>query len=240
MKLDILAFAAHPDDIELSCSGTLIRHIEAGKKVGIVDFTQGELGTRGTPELRLTEAENSGEIMGLSARINLGFADGFFKNDLEHQLELIKYIRKFQPEIVFANAIKDRHPDHGRAAQLSVDACFLSGLKKIPTELDGEVQEAWRPKKVFHYIQSTYIEPDFVVDVTDQWEKKTESIQAFESQFHVKESGSLGDQTFISTPEFMQFVTSRARSWGQSVGVKYAEGFTTHQALGFNSLFDLI
>ncbi|MFT5618287.1 MAG: bacillithiol biosynthesis deacetylase BshB1 [Arenicella sp.] len=240
MKLDILALAAHPDDIELSCSGTLIRHAEAGKKVGIVDFTQGELGTRGTPELRLQEAEEAGKRMRLSARVNLGFADGFFKNDLEHQMELIKQIRKYKPEIVFANALTDRHPDHGRAARLSIEACFLSGLKKVATELDGEAQEAWRPKKIFHYIQSTYIEPDFVVDVTEQWKKKTLAIEAFESQFHVKESGSLGDQTFISTPEFMQFISSRARSWGQSVGVKYAEGFTTHQALGLNNLFDLI
>jgi len=183
MKLDILAFAAHPDDVELSCSGTLIKAVKAGKKAGIVDLTRGELGTRGTPEIRDQEAAHSAEIMGLSARENLGFRDGFFVNDEAHQLEMIKMIRKYQPDIVLANAFDDRHPDHGRGSQLAKDACFKAGLKMIETELDGEVQKKWRPRLVYHYIQSIQREPDFVVDVSDVWEQREESVRALKSQF---------------------------------------------------------
>ncbi|MGB0523636.1 MAG: bacillithiol biosynthesis deacetylase BshB1 [Flammeovirgaceae bacterium] len=240
MKLDILALVAHPDDVELSCSGILLSHIAQGKKAGIIDFTQGELGTRGTPEIRLKEAEEAAKRMGLSARENLGFADGFFKNDKEHQLELIRYIRKYQPEIVIANAPTDRHPDHGRASQLTLDACFLSGLRKVSTELDGQEQQAWRPKQIYHFIQSTYLEPDFIVDVSDFWDQKVKAIEAFESQFHVNKAGANGPQTFISTPEFMEFIAARARSWGQAIGVKYGEGLIAHQKIGIQNLFDII
>jgi len=240
MKLDILAIAAHPDDVELSCAGTLISHIQQGKTAGILDYTQGELGTRGTPEGRLKEAAEAARRMGITVRDNLGFADGFFTNDKEHQLKVISYIRRYQPEIVLANAPRDRHPDHGKACQLTIDSCFLSGLKMIKTTWKGKPQEAWRPKKIFHFVQSDYIEPDFVVDISDVWEQKVKAIEAFETQFHVSDKGSEGDQTFISTPEFMDFIKSRARSWGQSIGVKYAEGYIKHQAIGMADLFDFV
>ena len=184
IKLDILALAAHPDDVELSSAGTLIKAIQQGKKAGIVDFTRGELGTRGTPEIRMQEAQAAATIMGLSARENLGFRDGFFKNDEEHQLEVVKAIRKYQPEIVLANAIDDRHPDHGRASFLSKEACFLAGLAMIETVVDGVKQTPWRPKAVYHYIQSIPHTPDFIVDVSSVWETKMNAIRAFKTQFH--------------------------------------------------------
>jgi bacillithiol biosynthesis deacetylase BshB1 len=240
MKIQLLALAAHPDDVELSCAGTLMAHAAQGWTTGIVDFTQGELGTRGTPELRLQEAERARQLLGAQVRVNLGFADGFFANDREHQLQVIAQLRRFRPDVVLVNAPQDRHPDHARAAQLSVDACFLSGLKKIETRWEGQPQEAWRPKHLFHFIQSDYLAPDLLIDVSDVWERKVAAIQAFSSQFHTSPESSEGDQTFISTPEFMQFIEARARMWGQSVGVRFAEGLIKHQALGLRSLSALL
>ena len=240
MKLDILVIAAHPDDAELSCSGTIMSQIAKGMKVGIVDLTGGELGTRGTAETRKNEAIEASRIMGISVRENLAFADGFFQNDKKHQLELIKVIRKYQPDIVLANTIDDRHPDHAKAAKLTYDACFYSGLKKIKTKLKDEIQENWRPNRVFYYIQSNYVKPDFVVDISDFWEKKVEAVKAFKTQFHTGESESSGNQTFISTPTFMRFLESRAREYGQHVGVEFAEGFKTAKPLAVDNLFHFI
>lgn len=238
MKLDILVLAAHPDDAELTCSGTIALHVAMGKKVGIVDFTQGEMGTRGTPELRLEEARKSAEILGLAVRDNLGLADTFFLNDREHQLAVIRKIRQYRPDIVLGNAVSDRHPDHGRGAQLAIEACFMSGLRKIETALDGEPQEAWRPKQLFHYIQSNYIQPDFVVDVTEHWDTKIASIRAFESQFF--NPSSKEPETFISSENFMKFIDARGREFGHSIGATYGEGFTRNKQLGVRSLFDFI
>ena len=239
MKLDILAFASHPDDIELGCAGTLIAHIAQGKKVGIVDLTRGELGTRGTPETRLQEAEEAGRIMGLSVRENLGFADGFFQNDKEHQLKVVEMIRKYKPEIVIMNAIHDRHPDHGRGSELVSESCFKAGLKMIKTHNSaGEEQESWRPKAVYHYIQDRLITPDLVVDVTDYWDIKMDTIRAFKSQFYNPDDNS--PNTYISSPEFLNFVEARAKEMGHSIGVVYGEGFTKERNIGVRSLFDLI
>ena len=236
MKLDILVFAAHPDDAELGCSGTIISQIAKGKKVGIIDFTRGELGTRGDEKTRKEEAVEASKIMGISVRENLAFADGFFKNDKEHQLKLISVVRKYQPDIVLANTIDDRHPDHGRAAQLASDACFYSGLKKIKTKYQGEKQEAWRPNRIFHYIQSNYIKPDFVVDISDVWEQKIEAVKAFKTQFFTGENEEEKDQTFISTPTFMKFLEARAREFGKHVGVEFAEGFISPKPLAVSDL----
>ena len=239
MKLDILAFASHPDDIELGCSGTLIAHVAAGKKVGIVDMTEGELGTRGTPEIRLQEANDAAKVMGVAVRDNLGFADGFFQNDREHQLQVIQKIRQFQPEIVIANAIHDRHPDHGRGSELVTESCFKAGLKMISTKDEhGEAQEAWRPKVVYHYIQDRLITPDIVVDVTPYWEKKMETIRAFKSQFYNPNSTS--PNTYISSPEFLGFIEARAKELGHAIGVNYGEGFTKERYIGVRNLFDLV
>jgi bacillithiol biosynthesis deacetylase BshB1 len=237
MKLDILVLAAHPDDAELGCGGTMIRHIAAGRKVGVVDFTRGELGTRGTAETRDQEAKESAKILGLSARENLGLADGFFINDQAHQLEVVKRIRKYKPEIVLANAIYDRHPDHGRASGLAFEACFLSGLMKVETTLDGVKQEPWRPKAVYHYIQSQFIKPDFVVDVSDVWDQKMESVRAFKTQFY--DPASKEPESYISRPGFLRMIEARATEMGHAVGVKYAEGFTSPRWIGVRSLFDI-
>lgn len=238
MKLDILVLAAHPDDVELCCSGTVCSHVSQGKKVGIVDFTKGEMGTRGTPQIRLQEAGASAKILGVTVRENLGFEDVFFENDKTHQLEVIKVIRKYQPEIVILNAIRDRHPDHGKAAELGRIASFMSGLRKIETTFDNMPQLAWRPKAIYHYIQSNYIQPDFVVDISDFWEQKQESIKAFKTQFF--DPNSKEPETFISTPAFMKLIESRDREFGHSIGVEYAEGFTVERNLGVRNLFDLI
>ncbi len=238
IKLDILALAAHPDDVELSSAGTLIKAIQQGKKAGIVDFTRGELGTRGTPEIRMQEAQAAATIMGLSARENLGFRDGFFKNDEEHQLEVVKAIRKYQPEIVLANAIDDRHPDHGRASFLSKEACFLAGLAMIETVVDGVKQAPWRPKAVYHYIQSIPHTPDFIVDVSSVWETKMNAIRAFKTQFHDPKSGER--ETYISSPRFMKMVDSRGIHYGHEIGVEYGEGFTVERAIGTDTIFNLI
>jgi len=221
LKLDILAFAAHPDDVELSCSGTLLHHISLGKKVGIVDLTRGELGTRGSAGLRDVEAQNSSKILGITVRENLGMDDGFFENNKENQLKIIEIIRKYQPELVLANTINDRHIDHGRAAELVHKGCFLSGLSKIKT---GDLM-AWRPKRVLHYIQDYFMQPDLVVDITPWFEKKKECIMAFESQFY--NENSTEPNTPLSGKEFFSFLESRSREMGRLIGVEFGEGFVT-------------
>lgn len=233
MKLDLLVFAAHPDDAELSCSGTLLTQIALGKKAGIIDLTEGELGTRGTVETRREEARCSSEILGLSVRENLGLPDGFFENDKTTQLTLIRVLRKYRPDIVLINAREDRHPDHGRGGTLQSRACFLSGLAKIDTG-----QAAWRPRLVFHYIQDRYLKPDFVVDITAQWEKKKAAIQAFKTQFFDPQSKE--PLTYISHPDFLDFVEARAREMGHHIGVKYGEGFQTDRVLGVRDLSGLL
>ncbi|SKB69181.1 bacillithiol biosynthesis deacetylase BshB1 [Dyadobacter psychrophilus] len=237
MKLDILAITAHPDDVELCCAGTLLSQIALGKKVGIVDLTRGELGTRGTPEGRIQEAKNAAAIMNISVRDNVGLADGFFANNETHQKAIIPYIRKYQPDIVITNAVVDRHPDHGRAGELVADSCFYSGLRMVKTfdELGNE-QEAWRPKQVFHTVQDRYITPDFIVDITHVHDKKIEAIRAFESQFFVPSYNSDEPQSYISSPDFLEFVIARAREMGHSIGVTFGEGFTTSRKLGVRDL----
>lgn len=238
MKLDILAFGAHPDDVELGCSGTLVKEISLGKKVGIVDLTQGELGTRGSVEKRYQESAKASEVLGISVRENLKFRDGFFVNDEKHQLEVIKMIRKYKPEIVLCNAVDDRHIDHSKGSKLVSDACFLSGLKMIKTELEGEKQEAHRPKVVYHYIQWKNIEPNFVVDISGFMDKKLEAVFAYDSQFF--KSGSDEPVTPIATKNFQESIEYRARDLGRLIGVEYAEGFTVERYLAVNSLSDLI
>ena len=233
LKLDVLAVAVHPDDVELGCAGTLLMEKLHGKKTGVVDLTRGELGTRGTPGLRGEEAARAAAIMGLDARENLGMADGFFRNDEEHQRLLIRAIRKYRPEIVLANALEDRHPDHGRAGHLITESCFLSGLRKIVTLDDaGREQEHWRPKYVFHYIQDRYAAPDFVYDITPVFEAKLQSIQAYASQFFSSEYSDNEPQTYISTPEFLDAIIGRHRMFGKMIGVSYAEGYTTQKIVG--------
>lgn len=238
MKLDVLAIGAHPDDVELSCAGVLIKEKKNGKKTGIVDLTQGELGTRGTPEGRKAEAEKARVIMNLDVRENLQMADGFFQNDRAHQLSIITAIRKYQPEILFCNAIADRHPDHGRSAKLVADAAFLSGLRKIETEWQGTQQKEWRPKYVFNYIQDRFLQPHFVIDISDEFETKLEAIKAFSSQFH--NPGLNEPQTYISTPDFLDSVIYRSKMMGKMIGVKYGEGFMSEKTIGLHSLDDLV
>jgi len=238
MKLDILVLPVHPDDAELGCSGTILKEVALGRKVGIVDLTRGELGTRGSAEIRDKEAAASAKILGLAMRDNLGLPDGFFENNKPHQLKVIEAIRRFRPEIVITNAYHDRHPDHGRASDLVEDSAFLSGLRKIETFVNGEKQEEWRPKLVLHFIQDNYIKPDILIDVTEYWDQKLESIHAFGSQFFNPEwEGE--PQTYISSPEFIQVIEARAREYGKSIGVKFAEGFISRKILGVNDLFDL-
>ncbi len=238
MKLDILAFAAHPDDIELSCSATLMKHIDMGKKVGIIDLTQGELGTRGNIETRYAEAELSSKIMGIHVRVNLKLKDGFFDFSEENKRLIIQQIRRFQPEIVLANAIEDRHPDHGRAAKLVADSCFLAGLRKIETSYSGESQFAHRPKAVYHYIQDHNINPDFLVDTSAYLDRKLEAIKAFKTQFY--DPNSIEPTTPISGEDFFDFIKSRMIQGGRIIGVKYAEGFTSAREIGVHNLFDLM
>lgn len=237
MKIDILAIGVHPDDVELSCSGTILKHIKAGKKVGILDLTLGELGTRGTPAIRTKEAMAAAKILGVSFRDQLNMADGFFANDEKHQKLLIEKIRLYQPEIVLCNAVSDRHPDHGRAAKLVADACFYSGLVKVATNHNKKPQGAWRPKAVYHYIQDNFIHPDFVIDVSGFMDKKMKSIMAYGSQFYNPKSKE--PVTPISTPEFLEVIKAKNAIWGRAIGVKYAEGFTVNRYPGVNSLFDL-
>ncbi|MDG1658437.1 MAG: bacillithiol biosynthesis deacetylase BshB1 [Crocinitomicaceae bacterium] len=237
MKLDILAFAAHPDDIELSASGTLMKHIAAGKKVGIVDLTQGELGSRGSVELRYEEAAASAEVLGIHTRVNLKMEDGFFEINEANKRLVVEQIRRFQPEIVLANAINDRHPDHGRGSKLVSEACFLAGLRKVETTWEGENKVAFRPNAVYHYIQDYSIKPDFVVDVTEYYDRKMESISCFKSQFFNPESTE--PETPISGKGFTEFVASRMMELGRPIGAKYGEGFTVERFIGVESLFDL-
>ena len=238
MKLDILAFGAHPDDVELGCAGTILKEISLGKKVGIVDLTRGELGTRGSAEIRDQEANAAAKILGVSARENLEMRDGFFVNDEKHQLEIIKMIRKYQPEIVLCNAIDDRHIDHAKGSKLVSDACFLSGLMKIETALEGQQQKAWRPKLVYHYIQWKNIEPDFVIDITGFTDKKIESILAYSSQFY--DANSKEPESPISSKNFLESLNYRSRDLGRLIGVDHAEGFTVERYVAVNSLGDLI
>ncbi len=238
MKLDILAFGAHPDDVELGCGGTIAKEISLGKKVGIIDLTRGELGTRGSVEIRNQESANAAKILGVSVRENLDMRDGFFVNDEKHQLKIIKMIRKYKPEIVLCNAIDDRHIDHGKGSQLVSDACFLSGLMKIETEINAERQEAWRPKLVYHYIQWKNITPDFVVDISSYNDKKVEAILAYSSQFYNANSNE--PETPIASKNFLESLSYRAQDLGRLVGSDYAEGFTVERYLAVNSLGDLI
>ena len=237
MKLDILAFGAHPDDVELGCSGTIAKEVSLGKKVGIIDLTRGELGTRGSVEIRNSESAKASENLGVSVRENLDMRDGFFINDEAHQLKIIEILRKYRPEIVLCNAITDRHIYHGKGSKLVSDACFLSGLIKIETELNGKKQQAWRPKVVYHYIQWQNIEPDFVVDISGFMDKKMESVLAYGSQFY--DPNSKEPVTPITSKTFLDSVKYRAEDLGRLVGVAYAEGFTTERYLAVNSLGDL-
>jgi bacillithiol biosynthesis deacetylase BshB1 len=239
IKLDILAIVAHPDDAELACAGTLLKEKVNGKKIGIVDLTQGELGSRGSAELRYEEAKRSSDILGLDVRANVKLADGFFEETEANLLAVIKYIRKYRPEILITNAVTDRHPDHGRASALVQRAAFLSGLLKIET-MDGDLmQEHWRPKVVYHMIQDRYIEPDFSVDITSVYDQKMEAIKAFSSQFFNSDNVSAGTATPISSPNFIYFLEARAREFGRTINATYAEGFTVERTPGVKSLFDL-
>jgi N-acetylglucosamine malate deacetylase 1 len=241
MKLDMLAIGVHPDDVELGCSGTLINEIKKGKKAGIVDLTQGELGTRGNIETRYAEAKLAAEIIGVHARENLKLRDGFFENDEASRLAIIKVIRKYQPNIVFANALDDRHPDHGRAGRLISDACFLAGLIKIQTAGDdGLAQARWRPSYILHYIQDRLHEPHLVIDITDVFEQRMKSVIAYGTQFFNAANKSNEPQTYISSPDFYESVVARARMLGKRIGVKYAEGFTSEKTIGISHLDALI
>lgn len=238
MKLDILVLAAHPDDAELGCGGTIAKHTALGDKVGIIDLTRGELGTRGTPDTRRQEASESAKILGVVVRENLELPDGFFQNDAESQLVVIRTIRKYQPRILLANAVYDRHIDHGRGASLAYDASFLSGLMKIETSGDdGKKQSPWRPAAVYHFVQSQFITPDFVVDISSHWETKMNAIKAFSSQFF--NPASKEPETYISRPGFLKMLEARAVEYGHAIGATYGEGFTARRLIGVNSLFDL-
>lgn len=242
MKVDILAFGAHPDDVELSCSGTLLRHLAMGKTVGLVDLTRGELGTRGTAEIRAQESANAAQLMGAKFRENLDMADGFFTHNQENLLKVITAIRTHQPTLVLANAPEDRHPDHGRAAKLVAEACFYSGLVKIETfGPDGQLQERWRPKALYHYIQDHNLVPDFVVDVSEFMEKKMELVLAFRSQFYIPEAKEYSKElsTPISGQDFKEFLYAKCRAYGREAGFDYGEGFITDRTPGVKNLFDL-
>lgn len=236
MKVDILVFGVHPDDMELGCAGTVIAAIAEGKKVAVIDLTQGELGTRGTIETRYTEAANAAKIMGVHARENLKMRDGFFVNDEVHQLQIIQIIRKYQPKIILCNAPDDRHPDHGRSSKLVSDAAFLSGLRKIETfDNDGNLQAAWKPSYIFNYIQDKYIEPSFVVDISAFHEQKIKAILCYQTQFHNPKDDSNEPSTYISSPQFLNTIIGRATMFGKRIGVQYAEGFISEKWLGIQS-----
>jgi len=237
MKLDILAIGAHPDDVELGCGATIAKEIALGKKIGILDLTRGELGTRGSAEIRAKEAKKAANILGVKIRENLAFADGFFVNDKEHQLKVIKMIRKYQPDIVLCNAVDDRHLDHPKGSKLVSDACFLSGLIKIETSLNGEKQKVWRPKHVYHYIQWKNIEPDFVVDVDGYIDIKLEAVKAYGSQFYDPKSKE--PVSPIASKNFLDSITYRAQDLGRIIGVEFAEGFTSDRYVAVNQLNDL-
>ena len=232
MKLDILVFGAHPDDVELGCGGTVIKEVKAGKKVGIIDLTRGELGTRGTAEIRTAETKKATEIMGVAVRENMNFKDGFFKDDEAHKLAIIEKIRKYQPEIVITNAVSDRHPDHGRGSEISVDACFLSGLEKIETN-----QKVWRPRAIYHYIQFNNLTPDVVVDISEEMGEKLNAVKAYSTQFFNPESNE--SETIISSMGFLDSVSYRAKDLGRQANCEYAEGFLAHQIPKVDSLLDI-
>lgn len=238
MKLDILAFGAHPDDVELGCGATLAKHVDAGHKTGIVDLTRGDLGTRGTPEIRLEEAQAAAKVLRLKARENLGFRDGFFVNDQAHQLEVIRMLRKYRPDIVLCNAPHDRHPDHGRASQLVVESCFYAGLRRIETVDNGVPQEAWRPKQVYHYIQFYDLKPDFSVDVSGYLEAKMAAINAHKSQFYDPKSKE--PETVIASRAFYDSIANRMAEWGRILGVQHAEAFLAEKTPGVKNLSDLV
>lgn len=238
MKLDILAFGVHPDDVELSCSGVLMVEKNNGKKTGIIDLTAGELGTRGNAETRKTESAEAAKVLGVDIRENLGMADGFFQNDEAHLRKIITVLRTYQPEIILCNAPEDRHPDHGRSSNMVSDAAFLSGLKKILTEINGKGQEAWRPKYVFRYIQDRMLQPDFVIDISSVFERKIEAIKAYKTQFYSTETE--GPETYISTPGFLDSVIYRHKWFGKMIGVKYAEGFISDKKIGLPGFDALI
>lgn len=239
MKLDVLAIGSHPDDVELGCSGTLINEVRKGKKVGIVDLTQGELGTRGTVETRYAEAAAAAGIMGISVRENLKMRDGFFTNDETHQLQLVRILRKYRPEIVIGNILEDRHPDHGRGGWLIYDACFLSGLRQVKTiDEEGREQEKWRPKMLLHYIQDRFYEPDIITDVSEVWEQRMQAIKAYKTQFYDPESTE--PTTYLSDPGFIEALTARARLLGKRIGVQYGEGFLSKKSIGIRDLDALI
>ncbi len=237
MKLDILAIGVHPDDVELSCAGTVLKHIQQGKTCGVLDLTKGELGTRGSAKLRMEEANDAAAILGVQLRDNLGFKDGFFVNDEEHQKLIIEKIRLYQPEIVLCNALKDRHPDHGRAGKLVADACFYSGLAKVETTVNGIQQNAWRPKAVYHYVQDQYIQPDFVVDVTDFVDTKMKAINAFRSQFYNPDSQE--PESPITSESFLHQVKGKMRVFGRDINADFAEAFNVNRTIGVDNLFDI-
>jgi len=232
-----MAVFAHPDDAELGCSGTILKHISLGHKVGIVDFTRGELGTRGTPKIRAKESVDAAKLLGVSVRENLNLADGFFENDKPHQLSVIHVIRKFKPVIVLANATYDRHSDHGRAAQLVHDACFLSGLAKIVTKDNGKAQAAWRPKALYHYVQSQLMLPDFIVDISGFWDKKMQAIRSYKSQFY--DPASKEPESYVSNPNFLKMIEARAIEFGHAIGTSHGEGYTVRRPMGVKSLLDV-
>jgi bacillithiol biosynthesis deacetylase BshB1 len=238
LKLHILAIAAHPDDIELGCAGTLIKHTQAGQPAGILDLTEGELGTRGTAALRYQEAQFAARVMGVQVRENARMADGFFRNDEAHQRMLIPFIRYYQPEIVIANALTDRHPDHGRGGRLIADACFLAGLKKIDSVWRGEAQQPWRPKRIYHMMQDRLTEPTFIVDISATHEKKMEAVRCYTSQFH----NPVSDEpvTYIATPHFLNHIIYRDAIMGKRIGVEYGEAFTCENIPGIVDLDSLL
>jgi len=238
LKLHILAIAVHPDDVELSCAGTLIKHIIMGQTVGILDLTRGELGTRGTPELRIKEANDAAKIMGVHVRVNAGMADGFFRNDEAHQRRIIAYLRHFQPDIVIANSLEDRHPDHGRAGRLIADSCFYSGLMKIETEWESKAQQAWRPRRVYHMVQDRQVQPTFAVDISSVHAQKMAAIRCFSSQFHSPDSDE--PLTYIATQDFMHNIEHRDALVGKRIGVQYAEPFVSENLPGIGNLDDIL
>jgi bacillithiol biosynthesis deacetylase BshB1 len=239
LKLDVLVLAAHPDDAEISCGGTIAKHVALGYSVGILDFTRGELGTRGTPELRSQEAGEAARILKVSVRDNLELRDGFFQNDPDHQLKVVRAVRKYKPDVVLANAVYDRHIDHGKGAALGYDACFLAGLAKVETiDDEGRKQAPWRPAVVYHCIQSLFVKPDFIVDISEHFETKMHAVRAFKSQFF--DPNSQEPATYISNPSFLRMLEARAIEFGHAIGTSYGEGFTVRRYPGVNSLFDLI
>ncbi len=236
--LKILAIAAHPDDVELSCAGTIIKHTRMGDAVGILDLTEGELGTRGSVELRYKESAASAELMGVKVRVNAKMPDGFFQNDEPNQRKIITYLRQFRPEIVIAGALEDRHPDHRKAGRLIADACFLAGLRKVETTWEGVPQEPWRPKRIYHMIQDRHYEPDFIVDISETFEEKIKAVHCFGSQFY--SPGSEEPLTYIASEGFLDTIIARDVVMGKRIGVRYGEGYTSENIPGVSSLNDLL